>query len=92
MEKASDLPGAGNAYLYSARISASRPAEHYTPRVVPYFDGAAVPLGGIADSVVRAGTVSLASLPLRNQGKDNDNKERIIWMNCRSVSSGGYSR
>jgi starch phosphorylase len=33
-----------NGYQYSARIPAHRPAEHYTPRIIPYFDGAAVPL------------------------------------------------
>jgi starch phosphorylase len=33
-----------NSYLYHARIPARRPAEHYTPRIIPYFEGAAVPL------------------------------------------------
>ena len=28
----------------SQLIPARRPAEHYTPRIIPYFDGAAVPL------------------------------------------------
>jgi starch phosphorylase len=36
--------GATNGYLYHARIPALRPAEHYTPRIIPYFDGVAVPL------------------------------------------------
>jgi starch phosphorylase len=33
-----------DGYLYRARIPARRPAEDYTPRIIPYFDGAAVPL------------------------------------------------
>jgi starch phosphorylase len=36
--------GTANSYLYCARIPARRRAEDYTPRIVPYFDGAAVPL------------------------------------------------
>jgi starch phosphorylase len=36
--------GATNGYLYRARIPKLRPEEHYTPRIIPYFDGAAVPL------------------------------------------------
>jgi starch phosphorylase len=36
--------GTANSYLYRARIPARRPAEHYTPRIIPYFDGVAVPL------------------------------------------------
>ena len=35
---------AANSYLYHARIPARRPAEHYTPRIIPYFGGVAVPL------------------------------------------------
>jgi len=33
-----------NTYLYTVSISTQRPIEHYTPRIIPYFDGAAVPL------------------------------------------------
>ena len=44
MEIAGKAPGAVNGYQYSARFSAHRPAEHYTPRVIPHFDGVAVPL------------------------------------------------
>jgi len=36
--------GTANSYLYRARIPARRPAEHYTPRIIPFFDGVAVPL------------------------------------------------
>jgi starch phosphorylase len=38
------VAGTANSYLYRTRIPARRPAEHYTPRIIPYFDGAAVPL------------------------------------------------
>jgi starch phosphorylase len=44
MEMAGAAAGAVNGYLYRARFPAHRPAEHYTPRIVPNFDGAAVPL------------------------------------------------
>jgi len=44
MELAETLAGARNGYLCRARVPARRPAEHYTPRIIPYFDGAAVPL------------------------------------------------
>ncbi len=44
MEIADDLAGAANGYQYRARIPARRPAEHYTPRIIPFFDGATVPL------------------------------------------------
>ena len=39
-----EADGTENGYLYRASIPARRPAEHYTPRIIPYFDGAAVPL------------------------------------------------
>jgi starch phosphorylase len=38
------IEGTANGYLYSVRIPDSRPAEHYTPRIVPYFEGAILPL------------------------------------------------
>ena len=38
------LPGEPQARLYRARIPAHRPAADYTPRIVPAFDGLAVPL------------------------------------------------
>jgi starch phosphorylase len=37
-------PGEPQARLYRARIPAHRPAADYTPRIIPAFDGAAVPL------------------------------------------------
>ncbi len=36
--------GAANSYLCRARIPAHRPAQDYTPRIVPHLDGASVPL------------------------------------------------
>jgi starch phosphorylase len=39
-----EAAGTANSYLYRARIPALRPAEHYTPLIIPYFDGATVPL------------------------------------------------
>ncbi len=38
------LIGAVNGYLFTARVSADRPASDYTPRVVPYHPQAAIPL------------------------------------------------
>jgi starch phosphorylase len=38
------IPGTANGYAYRVHIPAQRPVEHYTPRVVPCFDGAVVPL------------------------------------------------
>lgn len=38
------LVGAMNGYVYSAQAPSTRPASDYTPRVVPYFSGTAVPL------------------------------------------------
>jgi starch phosphorylase len=40
-EEGSDPPG---IHSYRARIPARRPATHYTPRVIPAFDGARVPI------------------------------------------------
>jgi starch phosphorylase len=38
------FPGAENGYLYSVRIPAQRPVTDYTPRIIPAFEGARVPL------------------------------------------------
>ncbi len=38
------LAGTVNGYLYSAQVSATRPAADYTPRVIPHHQGVAVPL------------------------------------------------
>ena len=44
MKRVRQLPGAPGAYGYSAAVSAARPAGDYTARVIPRFDGVAVPL------------------------------------------------
>jgi starch phosphorylase len=44
MKMANAVPGTANGYIYRVHIPARRPLEHYTPRVIPYFDGAVVPL------------------------------------------------
>ena len=38
------LVGSTNGFMYTARMPAARPAADYTPRLVPYHDGASVPL------------------------------------------------
>ena len=38
------LTGADNGFVYRVRVPATRPATDYTPRVIPYHDGVAVPL------------------------------------------------
>ncbi len=44
MKRDRRLAGASGGYLYSAPVSAARPAGDYTARVLPRFDGVAVPL------------------------------------------------
>jgi len=44
MEKVEPITGAVNSYRYKARISALRNAGDYTARIIPYFNGASVPL------------------------------------------------
>ena len=44
MERARELTGASGGYVYRASVSAARPASDYTARVIPHFDGIAVPL------------------------------------------------
>jgi starch phosphorylase len=38
------LVGASGGYVYSVAVSAARPSADYTARVIPYFDGVAIPL------------------------------------------------
>jgi starch phosphorylase len=38
------VSGLVNAYCYSGEAPASRPADHYTPRILPFHPHAAVPL------------------------------------------------
>ncbi len=44
MSKGESLPGAINGYLYTARVPSHRPPGDYTPRIIPLFRGAAIPL------------------------------------------------
>jgi starch phosphorylase len=44
MTRGDPLIGAENAYHYVAQILANRPASHFTPRIVPYHEGAIIPL------------------------------------------------
>ena len=38
------IRGASGTYVYSAAVSAGRPPADYTARVIPHYDGVAVPL------------------------------------------------
>ncbi len=44
MQMQHPLPGALNGYLYGCDFATRRPAQHYTPRVVPFHPHAEVPL------------------------------------------------
>jgi starch phosphorylase len=44
MERVGPLAGAVNGFIYGARVPASRPAEDYTPRIVPYHAQAFIPM------------------------------------------------
>ena len=44
MKRARPLVGAVGGYGYAASVPAARPASNYTARVIPHFDGVAVPL------------------------------------------------
>jgi starch phosphorylase len=44
MTRLRQLPGEAGGYLFSATVSSSRPAADYTARIMPHFDGAALPL------------------------------------------------
>ena len=44
MQRVRELTGALGGYVYRATVSADRPATDYTARVIPHFDGVAVPL------------------------------------------------
>jgi len=44
MERRRRPAGASGRYVYAATVSASRPAGDYTARVVPHFEGVAIPL------------------------------------------------
>ena len=44
MKRAGQLAGAPGGYVYRAAVSAARPPEDYTARVIPHRDGVAIPL------------------------------------------------
>ncbi|MEI7935279.1 MAG: alpha-glucan family phosphorylase [Verrucomicrobiota bacterium] len=44
MKLVRQLSGASGGYVYSAAVSASRPPADYTARLIPHYDGVAVPL------------------------------------------------
>lgn len=44
MARMRQLTGALGIYLYSAAVSVARPSSDYTARVIPHYDGVAVPL------------------------------------------------
>jgi len=44
MCRGESLPGAVHGFLYHGSVPASRPAEHFTPRLVPWHPAARVPL------------------------------------------------
>jgi starch phosphorylase len=44
MKRARPISGASGGYVYSAAVSATRPPADYTARVIPHYDGVAIPL------------------------------------------------
>ena len=44
MKRVLQLPGASGGYVYRAAVSAARPPEDFTARVIPHRDGVAIPL------------------------------------------------
>ena len=44
MKQVRPITGAAGGYIYSAAVSAARPPGDYTARVIPHFDGIAIPL------------------------------------------------
>ena len=44
MKRVRSIAGAAHGYLYTASVSAIRPISDYTARVIPHYDGVAVPL------------------------------------------------
>ena len=44
MKRVRQLAGASGGYVYGAAVSAARPAADYTARVIPHWDGVAIPL------------------------------------------------
>lgn len=44
MSRQHAIHGTVNAFLYTAQVPAARPAEHYTPRILPFHEDAILPL------------------------------------------------
>ncbi len=44
MKRVRQMVGAAGGYIYTAVVSAARPATDFTPRIVPHYDGVAIPL------------------------------------------------
>jgi starch phosphorylase len=44
MKRGRQLAGESGGYIYSAAVSAARPPEDYTARVIPHCDGVTIPL------------------------------------------------
>ncbi len=44
MEPMGRIAGSINGYVYQTRVSAARPASHFTPRVIPYHTEARIPI------------------------------------------------
>jgi starch phosphorylase len=44
MKQIRPLAGAAGGYIYGAGVPAVRPSTDYTARVIPHFDGMAIPL------------------------------------------------
>jgi len=44
MKRVRQLVGASGGYVYSAAVSAARPSTDYTARLIPHYDGVAIPL------------------------------------------------
>ena len=44
MSRQEAIPGAVNGYVYEADCPSTRPAHHFTPRIVPFHPDALIPL------------------------------------------------
>jgi starch phosphorylase len=44
MKRVRQLAGALGGYIYGGAVSSARPPADYTARVIPHYDGAAIPL------------------------------------------------
>lgn len=44
MEYQGKIPNTSNGHIYGAKVPAATPASNFTPRIVPFFPGVAVPL------------------------------------------------